>query len=130
MNLWETENLSILFGDSKYGECLIPYSHSISLETRSSVFVRLPQCLLDVMLVLRLLWRSALGEQRQGFLEDIAATSQILSETIPVGQEKKSTSADSLISPLKFTLSKLSSYTTLTSLMSLVLLTTLYRRVG
>lgn len=133
LDLWETDDLSILFGDSKYGEYLIPCSHSISLETRSSVFVRLPQvvqCLLEVVLVLRFLWRSAMGGQRQGFLEHIAATSQIQSETVPIGQEKKSTSADSLVSPLKFILSKASSYTTLTSLMSLVLFTTLYHRGG
>lgn len=46
-----------------------------------------------------------MGGQRQGFSERIAATIQIQSETIPNGQEKKSTSTESLISPLKFILS-------------------------
>ena len=41
--------------------------------------------------ILRLLWRSAAGGRRGGFLEGIAATIQMQSETIPNGQEKKST---------------------------------------
>jgi len=111
----------------------VSYSHSISLETRSSVSVRLPgvaQCLLEVVLVDGSSSDSSGEVQRVG--EEEASWKVLLPpfrcslKPFLMVRRRNPPELHFLISPLKFILSKMSSYTTLTSCMSLVLLSMLY----